>query len=141
MRCISDQFGKLILPFVAGMHLLCRPGQYYSSGSELLEQLSGGRNLPLRRVGGTTASMASSFSLGSARTYTCVVHRRRTKASELAAQYDVRHTYSYEQYPELLKSGEIDGGVHCDPELASCRIRVARFRRRDSSFTRKAHGD
>ena len=29
---------------------------------------SGGWNLPLRRLGGTTASMASSFSVGSART-------------------------------------------------------------------------
>src|SRR5260370_2664332 len=37
--------------------------------------LSGGRNLPLRRLGGTTASIASSFSVGSARTYDSVVVR------------------------------------------------------------------
>src|SRR5436305_3793538 len=43
----------------------------FSSSSSL----SGGRNLPLRRLGGTTASMASSFSVGSARTYTSVVVR------------------------------------------------------------------
>ena len=39
-------------------------GLPFSSSSSL----SGGRNLPLRRLGGTTASMASSFSVGSART-------------------------------------------------------------------------
>ena len=39
-------------------------GLPFSSSSSL----SGGRNLPLRKLGGTTASMASSFSVGSART-------------------------------------------------------------------------
>ncbi len=43
------------------------------------------------------------------------------KGDELAQKYDVRHTYSYEEYDQLLKSGNIDAvylavpnHLHCD---------------------------
>src|SRR5271169_3910190 len=48
---------------------------HYDLAFRKASSLSGARNLPLRRLGGTTASMASSFSVGSARTYTSVVVR------------------------------------------------------------------
>ena len=41
---------------------------HYDLAFSSASSLSGGRNLPVRRLGGTTASIASSFSVGSART-------------------------------------------------------------------------
>ncbi len=39
---------------------------------------------------------------------TALVTSDPTKATELAEKYEVKRTYSYEQFPELLRSGEID---------------------------------
>ncbi len=39
---------------------------------------------------------------------TALVTSDPTKAKELADKYNVEHTYSYEQFPVLLRSGEID---------------------------------
>ena len=48
------------------------PEEYFTFMNEIAPPVvigrAGGWNLPLRRLGGTTASMASSFSVGSART-------------------------------------------------------------------------
>ena len=43
------------------------PTLHYDLAFSRASSLSGGRNFPLRRLGGKTASIASSFSLGSAR--------------------------------------------------------------------------
>lgn len=39
---------------------------------------------------------------------TALVTSDPVKAKEVARQYDVANTYSYDQYPELLRSGQID---------------------------------
>lgn len=41
-------------------------------------------------------------------TITALVTSDATKAFKLAEKYDVEHTYTYEQFPQLLQSGNID---------------------------------
>ena len=63
------------------------------------------------------------------------------KAGRLAERYGVAHTYSYEQFPEMLAIGECRCRLHRDAELATCRIRTARADRWYSCFGRKAARD
>jgi predicted dehydrogenase len=54
-----------------------------------------------------------------------------TKRDELAQKYGVRHTYSYEEYDDLLKSGNIDAvylsvpnHLHCDYTVRAAKARI-----------------